>query len=522
MAEIRITELGPDGPQPALVFGDMQVVDADLKPLHPSYWRYQKVDPAVARNWIELLVQNPVAGCSSIMNSAAVRVARSTPDKGLLHDHLAAVLAARFGTVSWLDEPTMLYRQHSRNVVGARRFGLKFLGGQLPAFLRRSLPAYLDMARRLGSPAGAVVLAKLRLTLARFRRHGRDAGECRAAFIGAVGIPNRYGGFEAFLDHCSPVMRTRLRGLIVTCDGSLYPDRSVSEVAGIQRLFIPVRANGAASVLHDLLAFCAVFPRASHIVVLGVSGGIWFPLMRLMCTLGGKRLLVNIDGVEWKRGKFKTWKKALLWTFDWCAQTFAHRVVYDNAALVPRYPRKSAEIAYSGDQVLRLPQLPQRRRTALTICRIEPENNIDMLIEGVLLADDISYVVIGNWNHSEYGRALRARYADQPRLRLLDPEYDPVRLAEFREQCAMYVHGHSVGGTNPSLVEMLFYDSDLFCFDVAYHRASVGPCARYFKDAASLACLLKEAAHVAPLRGLYRERYTRARISQQYIRLMLS
>ncbi|MFS9599350.1 hypothetical protein Q6311_30915, partial [Klebsiella variicola] len=79
-------------------------------------------------------------------------------------------------------------------------------------------------------------------------------------------------------------------------------------------------ANGAFSVLHDLLAFLRVFSRSQGIVVLGVSGGLWFPLFRAMCALTGKRLIINVDGVEWRRAKFSVNKRRLLKLFDALAQ----------------------------------------------------------------------------------------------------------------------------------------------------------------------------------------------------------
>lgn len=354
--------------------------------------------------------------------------------------------------------------------------------------------------------------------------NGRSASGWSVAFIGSAGIPNRYGGFEAFLEHCAPVMVSGDVTVTVTCDASLYEDRQ-TDYHGVKRLFLGVRANGSASVVHDLLAFSRVCLTSTHIVVLGVSGGPWFPLWRLVCSLLGKRLLVNIDGVEWRRGKFSRGRRAVLRIFDAVAQYCAHVIVYDNAALAPfvlpscRY--KSVEIAYSGDHVLRDPQACAVRGTALTICRIEPENNIEMLIEGVLGSRIDRYVVIGNWNGSEFGRQLRARYAGQARIEMLDPIYDPVKLANLRETSAVYLHGHSVGGTNPSLVEMLFYDNALLCYDCAFNRATVADCAGYFSDSGQLTELLDmelmEGYTSHNSRTVRRKLFTRRMIVDKYL-----
>ena len=340
------------------------------------------------------------------------------------------------------------------------------------------------------------------------------------AFIGSAGIPNRYGGFEAFLEHCAPVLVAQGHSVIVTCDKSLYKTREAS-YRGVMRLFICIRANGATSVLHDLLAFFSVYRSATHIIVLGVSGGPWFPLWRLMCTLAGKRLIVNIDGVEWRRSKFTPWRRYVLRLFDALAQIFSHVVVYDNIALfdfVLSYCRgKAVQIGYPGDHVLRLSNVPRIDGTALTICRIEPENHISLLIDGALRSNLKKYTIVGNWSASDYGRSIRKSYTANPRLNLLDSIYDQKVLAELREKCTFYLHGHSVGGTNPSLVEMLFYDCVILCFDCSFNRETSGHAASYFTDAKELAQLIKDTDITPGERSEIRKIYTASNIAIKYV-----
>lgn len=356
-----------------------------------------------------------------------------------------------------------------------------------------------------------------------------DFKAMRLAFIGSAGIPNRYGGFESFLEHCGPAFAAATASTVVTCDAALYQDDLSPDFRGVRRVFLTTRANGASSILHDLLAFIRVYRESTHIMVLGVSGGPWFPLLKLMCRLGGKRLGVNIDGVEWRRTKFSRNKQRVLRLFDHLAQRFSDVVVYDNAGLAPYVlpgARATAvEIGYSGDHVLRRPEIARQPGTALTVCRIEPENNLDMLIDGALRSGLSRYTIVGNWNNSDYGRALRERFRGESRLELLDPIYDPLRLAELRESCAIYLHGHSVGGTNPSLVEMLYYDCAVLCFDVSYNRASAGAGASYFEDVAALApcidaALRGQAGGEMAARNDLRAKYTSHAIAQAYLTAM--
>lgn len=341
----------------------------------------------------------------------------------------------------------------------------------------------------------------------------------RIAFIGAAGVPNRYGGFESFLEACAPIL-ARKHSIIVTCDAAKYPDLA-PDWHGVRRIFLKVPANGAASVVHDVVAFARVVARADAIVVLGVSAGVAFPVMRLICAALGKVLVVNVDGVEWRRAKFGRGRRAFLRLSDSMAQIFAQKVVVDSAALLPFLTesgrRKAMCIAYSGDQVIRLPW-PDARDRLLTICRIEPENNCHLLLEAVAGGDcPYHFDFIGNWEASEYGRLLRRRYADHPGITLHDPIYDEQLIAHYRERCAIYLHGHSVGGTNPSLVEMLFYDCRIIAYDCPFNRETGGETIGYFKDAPALRLQLVDGSGQAADRTAIRERYTRANIAERYL-----
>ena len=343
----------------------------------------------------------------------------------------------------------------------------------------------------------------------------------KISFIGSAGIPNVYGGFESFLEHCTQFMAKEDHTIWVTCDSNLYIDQR-PEFGNVHRLFISVPANGFLSVLHDGLAFIRVFFRSKYIVVLGVSGGIWFPIFRILCDIFRKRLIVNVDGIESRRQKHNFLKKKCLKIFDLTVQLFAHHIIYDNQGLyeylIPKARLKATCIGYSGDHIIRFENLKIIPSTALTICRIEPENNIELLIEGFLLSSILKYTIVGNWNHSFYGRSLKSRYSSNPRLSLQNPIYDIEKVSEFRESCEYYLHGHSVGGTNPSLVEMLFYDCKIYCFDVYFNRYTAGETVQYFRHPEELKNLLDNPPTVSTNRDLLRSKYKGVTISSMYLK----
>ncbi len=184
-------------------------------------------------------------------------------------------------------------------------------------------------------------------------------------------------------------------------------------------------------------------------------------------------------------------------------------------ALLPYvlHRQKSVCVEYSGEHAVMFPARDATPRTAatsyaLTICRIEPENNCELLIEAFLRSSQPSYVFVGNWDRSDYGRALRRRYAGERRLQLLDPIYDPAELFRLRRSCSRYLHGHSVGGTNPSLVEILFFDCEILCWDCSFNRVTAGQAARYFFSADELAGMLSTEPASIVDRSEVRRRYS--------------
>lgn len=344
------------------------------------------------------------------------------------------------------------------------------------------------------------------------------------AFIGAVGVPNVYGGFEIFLEACGPGFVELFNKVFITCDKSRYSDR-MTMWRGVHRVFIPIKANGAQSIIHDLFAFFAVFWRVDAIVVLGVSAGIFFPLFRLLCALTGKKLIVNVDGIESRRKKFSAIKQRFLYWSDRVTQRFAHRVVIDNEALRtfldPAVQASAVLIAYPGDHVERGVRRPSdflSEPKSLTICRIEPENQCHVLLDAFTRVGHGTYVFVGNWDASEYGLQLRKQYGNVPGLDIRDPIYDNAKLADLRENCDYYLHGHSVGGTNPSLVEMLFYDCEIIAFDCAFNRCTAGDAIKYFSDCDALTGLLRCAEHAinGSERDALRRKYTRDSICKDY------
>lgn len=324
----------------------------------------------------------------------------------------------------------------------------------------------------------------------------------------------------------------RESGLTVWCssrDNVSHPTRFESA----ELRYVGLRANGVQSILYDAISLWqAVRSGHDRVVLLGVSGALALPLIRLVGRRA--RIVTNIDGVEWKREKWNRLARLVLRASEWAAVRFSHEVVADNQAIADHvrnnYGCGCNVIAYGGDHALAHPgeaeapvELPDRY--ALALCRIEPENNVHVILEALdRLGQPL--VFVGNWNNSPYGRDLKARYGGHPSMHLLDPVYEPGALYALRTRASVYLHGHSAGGTNPSLVEMMHFGVPVLAHGCTFNRHSTEGKARYFETATELVALLcglnsDDAARIgADMLEIARRRYTWDHVGEAYFALL--
>jgi len=312
----------------------------------------------------------------------------------------------------------------------------------------------------------------------------------KVAIIGIVGIPAGYGGFETLVHHLVQHLDNEF-DFTVYCSAPAYKDKPAH--FGRTRLeYIKLNANGAQSIAYDIVSMTsAVFSGHDILLVLGVSGALFLPFIRLFTN---KKLIVHIDGLEWRRNKWNNFAKKFLKFSEYVGVKFGHKIIADNSVIrtyiQEEYKKDSVLIEYGADHIIENSS-PQRGGYAFSVCRIEPENNIHVILDAFAqTGQPIKFV--GNWEKSPYGKALLEKYSAFGNIKLLAPVYDQVKLDLLRSNCSVYIHGHSAGGTNPSLVEAMYLGLPILAFDVPYNRATTENKCLYFEDAAALASLLKE------------------------------
>jgi len=269
---------------------------------------------------------------------------------------------------------------------------------------------------------------------------------------------------------------------------------------GARLKYLPLKANGISSIFFDVWAMFDAVRHSDTLLVLGVSGCMFLPLVRLLRRK--TRIVVNVDGIEWRRDKWNGFGRWFLRFSEGRAVRNADCVIADNKIIADylndKYGIDSCTIEYGADHVTTVPIAKETKAQypvlsslyACSVCRIEPENNVSMILEAFHKGLKLPLVIIGNWAASDYGRALRDQYASDPNLYLLDPIYDPAKLNQFRSNCWLYIHGHSCGGTNPSLVEAMYLGLPIIAYDVSFNRVTTEDSALYFNDVQSLAAVV--------------------------------
>ena len=128
------------------------------------------------------------------------------------------------------------------------------------------------------------------------------------------------------------------------------------------------------------------------------------------------------------------------------------------------------------------------------VCRIEPENNVHMVLEAFARMKNENLVIVGNWKNSAYGKSLVSKYGGYNNIFLLDPIYDQRLIDLLRGSAKLYIHGHSAGGTNPSLVEAMNLKLPVLTFDVSYNKTTTEGKASYFKTAEDIELFMRKSS----------------------------
>jgi len=309
----------------------------------------------------------------------------------------------------------------------------------------------------------------------------------RVSVVGVVGVPACYGGFESLVQNLIDYQSDEFE-YSVFCSSKTYNEKPLNYKSAMLK-YIPLNANGVSSIFYDCLSLLiCLWKRPDVTLILGVSGCIFLPIYRFFSS---SRIITNIDGLEWRRDKWGRAARLFLKSSEMLAVRFSDVIISDNQAIADyvkaEYGVKSEVIAYGGDHaILDVNRTPiEKSDYYLSICRIEPENNVEMILSAFSMVS-LPLRFVGNWDSSEYGRKLKSHYSQFSNIDIIDPTYNISTLFELRCNCKAYIHGHSAGGTNPSLVEAMQFGMPIYAYDCSFNRYTTENKGLYFSDEVSL------------------------------------
>ncbi|NOT74799.1 MAG: DUF1972 domain-containing protein [Cyclobacteriaceae bacterium] len=314
----------------------------------------------------------------------------------------------------------------------------------------------------------------------------------KIAFLGTKGIPNNYGGFEQFAEYISVLLAAK--GHEVTVYNPSFHPWSQQKYRGVSivRISSPENIIGsAANFIYDHLCLKHALQQDYDIIYEAGYHSVAMSYKLLKIKKYQKPIIItNMDGIEWKRSKWNFLVRKLIKSLEKIAVKESPYLISDNPGIrqyyLDEFNRESYFLPYGADPVNEFDEGHLSKHNVnknnffLLIARMEPENNIELILESYKKSGhSFPFLVVGNYTNA-FGRQMASKYKSG--VHFTGGIYNKKELDSLRYFSSAYFHGHSVGGTNPSLLEAMACRSMIVAHDNAFNRGVLGEEAVYFND----------------------------------------
>ena len=369
---------------------------------------------------------------------------------------------------------------------------------------------------------------------------GGADGRPSLLILGTRGVPAAHGGFETFAAAFAPYMAARGWRVGVYCqigpaDAEWRADGVIDEGEwrGVRRIRVHTRRDDALGTgIFDWRCYRHAAREPGVMLVLGYNTAIFALLPRV----AGRRVAMNMDGIEWKRPKWPWLLRIWLYFNELTGANVCSALIADHPEIARHLRGRApfAEIAtipYGSDALENADPAPlaalglEPGRFFVSIARIEPENSVHTLIEGFMARPrDATLAILGAFKPETNPYHARLRDLAGPNVRFVGPIYESAVVGALRVHARAYLHGHTVGGTNPSLVEALGAGSPVIAHRNPFNAYVCGSGQRFFATAAECDAAMTEllasdeavAAARAAARARWREEYQWSDVLQSY------
>lgn len=348
----------------------------------------------------------------------------------------------------------------------------------------------------------------------------------KIGLLGTRGIPNRYGGFEEFAEQVCKYWADSGHEVFVYCEDNVQ--KEVFEYQKVNQVFIEAsKLPGLSQFIYDYR--CTKHALTQDLDVIYHAGYATSVIGNLVFKKGLEgKLVYNMDGLEWKRSKFNRITRWLTKKLEKTAALSGGELVSDNKGiqdyLKSEYGVPSTLIEYGADiindEIDYVDGYP--KVFDLVIARCEPENHIEEIIAAYENQREATLVLIANVNTKLYNE-LSSRIEQAQNIIFNGPIYDKKELAFLKTNCRYYIHGHSVGGTNPSLLEALAGGCNILIHDNDFNKDVIGKYGKTWSDQMELESLIlknaKRSTTIAEQKKYCAERFDWKLIAEKHLAL---
>ncbi|WP_405574696.1 DUF1972 domain-containing protein [Winogradskyella sp. Asnod2-B02-A] len=321
----------------------------------------------------------------------------------------------------------------------------------------------------------------------------------KIGILGTRGIPNNHGGFEQFAEHFAVYLKENNHEVYVyNSHDHPYQDTKYKGVNIIHAFDPEFKIGTVGQFIYDLNCIRDSRKRNFDILLqLGyTSNSIWYKLLPKEPVI-----ITNMDGMEWKRSKYSKKVRKFLKYAEGLAVKSSDYLIADSVGIrdyiLKTYNKPSELIAYGATVFVNPKNTVLERynfkeyQYCMILARLEPENNIETIIKGYVMSKSVyPLIIFGGLN--TYGKSLEAKYGSDPRIIFAGANYNQEELNNLRYYSRYYFHGHSVGGTNPSLLEAMASNALIIANNNIFNKSILEKDALYFDNSADIEKLLNE------------------------------
>jgi len=312
----------------------------------------------------------------------------------------------------------------------------------------------------------------------------------KIAILGTRGVPNHYGGFEQFAEFFSVYLAEKGHDVYVyNSHNHPYQEKTFKGVNILHQNDPEHKMGTFGQFIYDYN--CILDSRKKNfdiILQLGyTSNSVWYFLLPKKSII-----ITNMDGMEWKRTKYSTKTQKMLMYAEKLAVKSSDFLVSDSIGIQnyiqEKYQKNSAYIAYGAtvfenpdEEILKIYNV-EKYNFNMILARLEPENSIEMILDGVVLSKDETPMLIIGDHKKKFGEYLKEKFKNYPNIKFIGALYNLEHLNNLRCFSNLYFHGHTVGGTNPSLLEAMASQAMILAHNNEFNKGILKENAYYFSN----------------------------------------